>query len=145
MPIVTFDTSIFIAYRPSYLPASFRMCAVVIQELTAGAADDSEVKRWDAAWRAHEKERTLLVPTAEDWWLAGKVLNSLLRGLKSKHGGRTPRLAPAEKQRIIRDVLIARSARAAGALLVTDNAKDFEQIKRFCAVRTTNGAKYFGR
>lgn len=145
MSIVTFDTSIFIAYQPGRLPTGFRMSAVVIQELTAGAVDASEVKRWDAAWRAHEKERTLLVPTAEDWWLAGKVLNSLLRGLRSQHGGRTPRLAPAEKQRIIRDVLLARSARAAGALVVTDNAKDFEQIKRFCAVRTMSGKTYFGR
>ncbi|HEX8069366.1 MAG TPA: hypothetical protein VF546_05415 [Pyrinomonadaceae bacterium] len=125
MPVVTFDTSIFIAYRPAALPPGFRMSAVVIQELTAGAADASEVKRWDAAWRAHEKEGTLLVPTAEDWWLAGKVLNSLLRGLRATHGGRTPRLPPTEQQRIIRDVLIARSARAVGALLVTDNTRDF--------------------
>lgn len=145
MPVVTYDTSIFIAYKPGELPAGFRMSAVVIQELTAGAVDDSELQRWNAAWRAHAKEGTLLVPTAEDWWLAGKVLNSLLRGLKSKSGGRTPKLPAAEKQRIIRDVLIARTARAAGALLVTDNVKDFELIKRFCSVRTARGSEYFGR
>ena len=144
MPLATFDTSIFIAYKPARLPAGFRMSAVVIQELTAGAADDSEVRRWDAAWRAHAKEGTLLVPTAEDWWLAGKALNSLLRGLKSRRSGLTPRLPASEKQRIIRDVLIARSARAAGALLVTDNVKDFELIKRFCRVRTVTGALFFG-
>lgn len=145
MPIVTYDTSIFIAYKPEKPPAGFRMSAVVIQELTTGAADSSEVKRWDTAWRAHEKEGTLLVPTGEDWWLAGKVLNSLLRGLKSQQGGRTPRLPASEKQRIIRDVLIARSARAAGALLITDNLKDFEQIRRFCSVRTKSGYEFFGR
>ncbi len=145
MPIITYDTSIFIAYKPVDLPAGFRMSAVVIQELTAGAVDSSEVKRWDAAWRAHEKEGTLLVPTAEDWWYAGKVLNSLLRGLKSQQGGRTPRLPASEKQRIIRDVLIARSARATGALLITDNVKDFEQIKRFCSVRTKSGSDFLDR
>lgn len=145
MPIVIYDTSIFIAYKPAALPAGFRMSAVVIQELTAGAVDKSEVQRWQAAARAHEKEGTLLVPTGEDWWLAGKALNSLLRGLKSRSGGRTPRLPPAEIQRIIRDVLIARTARRAGALLVTDNIRDFETIKPFCNVRLKRGTEYFGR
>jgi predicted nucleic acid-binding protein len=85
------------------------------------------------------------VPTGEDWWLAGKVLNSLLRGLKSKRGGLTPKLPAAEKQRIIRDVLIARTARRAGALLITDNVHDFKLIARFCLVRTMTGGQYFNR
>ncbi len=85
------------------------------------------------------------MPNGEDWWLAGKVLNSLLRGLKSRQGGLTPRLPAAEKQRIIRDVLIARTTRRAGALLVTDNIKDFKMIARFCAVRTVAGAEYFSQ
>jgi hypothetical protein len=95
--------------------------------------------------RAHEKEGTLLVPNGEDWWLAGKALNSLLRGLKSRSGGRTPRLPSAEIQRIVRDVLIARTARRAGALLVTDNIRDFERIKPFCNVRLRRGSEYFAR
>lgn len=143
MPIITFDTSIFIAYKPTDIPAGFRMSAVVLQELTAGAVDNSEVQRWNAARTAHEKAGTLLVPTGEDWWLAGKVLNSLLRGMKSKHGGRTPKLSNSEIQRIIRDVLIARTARAAGALLVTDNTSDFQKIRHFCAVRTIAGKQFF--
>ena len=121
------------------------MSAVVLQELTAGAVDKSDVQRWDAARRAHEKEGSLLVPTGEDWWLAGKILNSLLRGLKSRRGGLTPKLPAAEKQRIIRDVLIARTVRRAGALLVTDNVSDFKLIARFCAARTVTGRKFFGR
>jgi len=143
MSRVTYDTSIFIAYKPAELPAGFLMSAVVLQELTAGAIDKSDVQRWDASRRAHEKEGTLLVPTGEDWWLAGKVLNSLLRGLKSRSGGLTPKLPAAEKQRIIRDVLIARTARRTGALLVTDNLKDFKLIARFCAVRAMAGRQYF--
>jgi predicted nucleic acid-binding protein len=145
MSKVTYDTSIFIAYQPAALPAGFHMSAVVLQELTAGAVDKSDLQRWDASRRAHEKEGTLLVPTGEDWWLAGKVLNSLLRGLKSRRGGLTPKLPVAEKQRIIRDVLIARTVRRAGALLVTDNSKDFKLIARFCAVRTMTGRQYFKR
>jgi predicted nucleic acid-binding protein len=116
-----------------------------MQELVAGAKDKSELQRLDAAHRAFARSGALLVPTGEDWWLAGKVLNSLLRGLKSRRGGLTPRLPVAEKQRIIRDVLIARTVRRAGALLVTDNVKDFKLIARFCAVRTMPGKRYFNQ
>jgi predicted nucleic acid-binding protein len=145
MARVVFDTNIFIAYKPAELPAGFLMSAVVLQELTAGAIDKSEIQRWEASRREHEKKTTLLVPTGEDWWLAGKVLNSLLRRLRSTHGGRTPRVPKAEQQRIIRDVLIARTSQAAGATVVTDNVADFVRIKRFCNVRLITGASYFGR
>ena len=73
------------------------------------------------------------------------TLNSLLRGLKSRRSGLTPKLPATEKQRIIRDVLIARTARRAGALLITDNVKDFKLIARFCAVRTMTGKRYFNQ
>jgi predicted nucleic acid-binding protein len=145
MPGVVFDTNIFIKNKPAVLPAGFLLSAVVLQELTAGANDKSELQRLEVMRRAHEKRATLLVPTGEDWWLAGKVLNSLLRGLRSSHGGRTPRIAKAEQQRIIRDVLIARTTRRAGATLVTDNIADFVKIKRFCNVRLETSATYFGR
>lgn len=144
MPGVTFDTSVFIAYQPAVFPAGFLLSAVVVQELAAGALDKSGLQELDASRRKYEKMGRLLVPTGEDWWLAGKVLNSLLRGLKSKSGGLTPKLPAAEKQRIIRDVLIARTARRAGALLVTDNVSDFKLINRFCAVRVAPGRQYFG-
>lgn len=145
MPGVTYDTSVFIAYKPVVFPAGFLMSAIVIQELAAGALDKSDLQELDGLRRDYEKQGRLLVPTGEDWWLAGKVLNSLLRGLKSKRGGLTPKLPAAEKQRIIRDVLIARTARHAGAMLVTDNVNDFKLIARFCAVRTMTGTRYFGR
>ena len=145
MARVTFDTNIFIKYRPAALPAGFLMSVVVLQELTAGALDKSELQRLDAARRAHEKAETLLLPTSEDWWLAGKVLNSLLRGMRSKASNRAARITKAEQQRIVRDVLIARTAHRAGATLVTDNLSDFEKIKRFCNVRLATGAAYFNR
>ena len=67
----------------------------------------------------------------------------MLRGLKSKFGGKTPKLQDSEKQRIIRDVLIARTVKRAGALLVTDNLKDFQRIRRFCRIRLVSGHEYF--
>lgn len=145
MPGVVYDTSVFIAYKPVSFPAGFFMSAVVIQELAAGAKDKSDLQELDGLRRDYETQGRLLVPTGEDWWLAGKVLNSLLRGLKSKRRGLTPKLPAAEKQRIIRDVLIARTVRRAGALLVTDNVSDFKLINRFCAVRVAPGRQYFNR
>jgi predicted nucleic acid-binding protein len=145
VPGIIFDTNIWIAYEPADIPRSLLMPAVVMQELVAGASDAEAVKRYEAARKQYEHEGKLLVPTGEDWWQAGKIINALLRGLKSKAGGRTPRLHPDEKARIVRDVLIARIAHRAGALLVTDNLADFRRIKRFCNVRLQSGAEYFKR
>ncbi len=143
MPIVTYDTCIFISRKPASFPKGFRMTAIVLQELTAGATDDSIVKLWNAARRDHELAGTLLVPNGEDWWMAGKVLNSMLRGQRVKNKGRTPKISVDEKQKIIRDVLIARVARRSNTAIVTDNVKDFEKIRSFCNVRVIPGSKHF--
>lgn len=145
MPTITYDTNVFINRKPAYFPAGFVMSAVVMQELAAGAIDDSELKQLQAAHRAYAKENRLLVPTGDDWWQAGKVLNSLLRGLKSKRGGLTPKLPDSEKHRIISDVLIAVTARRAKAAVITDNLKDFEKIRRYCNVTVISASDFFGR
>jgi len=142
---VVFDTNIWIAYQPQSFPRGVHMSVVVLQELLAGAVDTTDVKKQEAAKRQYEREGKLLVPNADDWIEAGKVLNSLLRGLKSKAGGKTPRLHHQEKQRIIRDVLIARTVKRVGGLLVTGNTRDFKMIKQFCNVRIQSGREYFGR
>lgn len=144
MPKVTFDTNIFISRKRVELPDSFYMSVVVLAELVVGAEDEAEVKALNTARREYEKAGRLLVPTGEDWWLAGKVINSLQRGLKSKRGGQTPKLIAEEKYRITNDVLIARTAKREGVTVVTDNTKDFEMIQRFCSVRFMSGFEYFG-
>ncbi|MEN3333244.1 MAG: hypothetical protein V7641_2609 [Blastocatellia bacterium] len=141
---IVLDTNIWIAYQPETFPKSLLMSVVVLQELVAGAPDNAGVQKYEAARREYEKENRLLVPTADDWFLAGKVLNSLLRGLKSERGGKTPKLHPDEKQRIIRDVLIARTVRRVNGLLITDNIADFKRIKKFCNVRVQSGKEFFG-
>ncbi len=143
MPINTFDTCIFIKYQPSDLPKGFRLTAVVLQELTAGADDDKEVKYWNEVRRARERDETLLVPNGEDWWMAGKVLNSLQRALRGGNQGKIPKSDAATIQRITRDVLIARIAKRVGAVLVTDNTKDFELIRNFCNVKIISGKEFF--
>ncbi len=145
MAIVTFDTCIFIRYRLFMgRPKGFRMTAVVLHELTVGAEDIHEIRRIEAQRRDYERDGILLVPNGEDWFLAGKVLNSLQRGRKSANKGKTPKLSSEESRRIMRDVLIARTARRENALLVTDNVTDFETIRAFCKVRMVTGHEFFG-
>ena len=146
MPSVIFDTSVFISYKAKLkaIPESSFVSIVVIQELMAGARDNSELKSWEATAKGFERIGRLLVPTSEDWLLAGRALNYLLRGLKSKRSGNIPKLHPDEKQRIIRDVLIARTVRRAGGLLITNNISDFRKIKKFCNVSIQKGSEFFG-
>lgn len=145
MPKVTYDTNVFIKEKPAYFPTGFFMSAVVIQELAAGALDKSRLQELDAARRHYEREKRLLVPTGEDWWIAGKVLNSLAHVQKSKPGGRKIGISKAEQQRILRDVLIARTARREGVLVVTANLADFEKIQSYCNVRVIHPDEFFIR
>jgi predicted nucleic acid-binding protein len=140
---VLLDTNIFIRYDPARYPTGFMMSSVVIMELTAGATDEREARRYRAAWRAYERTGQLVVPDAEDWWMAGKILAALRRGLPSHRRGHTPAISPQEQQRIVRDVLIARSARRANAAVVTENVRDFEKIARFCNVKVLPPSAFF--
>jgi predicted nucleic acid-binding protein len=143
MSKVTFDTNIFISRKYNQLPENFYMSVVVLQELVAGAQDEAELKALAVARREYEKSERLLIPTAEDWWLVGKVIYSLQKGLKSQRGGLTPKMSADQKYRITHDVLIARTARRVGVTVITDNVKDFETIQRFCNVRLISGDDYF--
>ena len=95
--------------------------------------------------KQYEKEDKLLVPAGEDWYKAGKILNSFLHNLKAKSGGRTPRLQPSTIQQMFRDTLIAASVSRTHGLLVTNNVSDFEAIRRYCKVRIESGRDFFGR
>jgi len=144
MPKITFDTNIFIARKRLVIPKSAYHSIVVLSELVVGANDEAEIKAFDVARREAEKAGRLLVPNGEDWWLVGKVINAMQRGLKAQRGGQTPKLAAEEKYRLTNDVLIARTARRAGVTVVTDNVKDFDAIQSFCRVRLLSGNEYFG-
>ena len=119
------------------------MSVVVLQELLAGASDDSTIKRLERAKHEYRKMGRLLVPTEEDWWHIGLALNALQRGRRSNKTGRIPKMSAAERYRITNDVLIARSAKREGVALVTDNVSDFEKIQNFCNVKIISGSKYF--
>ena len=119
------------------------MSAVVLQELVAGAKDASEIKSLERSRHEYREFNRLLVPTEEDWWHAGLVLNALQRGRRSKKTGKIPKISAAERYRIINDVLIARTAKRAGVMVVTDNVNDFIKIRNFCDVKIISGSKYF--
>lgn len=144
MPKIAFDTNIFISRKSAQLPEDFYMSVVVLQELVAGAQDETELKSLTVARKEYEKVGRLLVPTSEDWWQVGKVVYALQKGLKSQRGGLTPKMTADQKYRITHDVLIARTAKRAGVTVVTDNLKDFESIQKFCSVKLISGKEYFG-
>jgi predicted nucleic acid-binding protein len=145
MPLVTFDTLVFISYKPApaRFPAGFRMSVVVLQELIAGATDKSELNALISAGRDYEEDGRLLTPEAGDWIEAGRVLNSLQRGRRSHRTGQIPKMSVEERVRIINDVLIARTAKRAGVAVVTDNLRDFEKIRSFCNVLLIRARDYF--
>lgn len=126
------DTNVIIRHGMSSIPGL--VSAVVLQELTSGARDSAEVRRLGVMRVDAEEESVLLTPDGEDWYHAGKVLNALLRGLRSRRPGRSPGIDKGEQQRLLRDVLIARSARHVNAAVVTYNSGDFDKIRRFCNV-----------
>lgn len=130
---IVMDTNVVIQHRMSSVPG--RVSAVVLQELAAGARDDADVRRLGSVYEKARASGLLLTPDGEDWLHAGKVLNSLLRNVPSRRAGRTHGIDKGEQQRLLRDALIARSAKRVNATVVTYNGGDFEKIRRFCNVR----------
>ncbi len=100
----------------------FYMSAVVIEELYAGASDDTSIKLLDNLYKTFESAGRLIVPDAADWQKTGRIVAKL----GSKYGFEEIFLA-----RIANDILIALSARKIGAVVVTHNMKDFLRIKEF--------------
>lgn len=126
------DTNVIIRNQMSAVPGL--VSAVVLEELAAGAQDAASVRRLESMLAAAKADGVLLTPDGGDWFHAGKVLNSLYRGLRSRRSPEPVSIPRDEQQRLLRDVLIARSARRVNAAVVTYNRRDFEKIRRFCNV-----------
>jgi predicted nucleic acid-binding protein len=137
------DTNVAIRHRPPRLRLPGLVSAVVLQELVAGAADGGEVRRWRTVRADAEADGVLVTPNGEDWLEAGRILNALLRGARSRRSARPVAIGKGEQQRLVRDVLIARSARRVNAAVVTYNRGDIEKIRRFCGVRVVEPAEIF--
>jgi predicted nucleic acid-binding protein len=95
-----------------------RTSSVVLAELWRGATKSGEIE----FLKALEKNHPVLTPTEKNWLESGRILGRIY-----KDKGFTP-----EKLRDLHfDVLIALTARAHGALLITSNRNDFEMIRRY--------------
>jgi predicted nucleic acid-binding protein len=96
------------------------LSAVVLMELRAGAFAAADQRLLRRVFSAFRKAGRLLVPSAATFEEAGETL----RRLQSERGYNL-----AASHSIVNDVLIALSARAAGAVVVTQNERDFRAIQ----------------
>jgi|SRR6185369_1759192 predicted nucleic acid-binding protein len=146
MAYFTYDTSVCISRKFTDftdMPTGFRMSAVVMMELIAGARDDSRRKFYEEAFRTNKAEDSLIVPNEEDWLLASRILFHLTHARKRLQRGNLKRLPPGASQRLALDVLIAVSARRWKAAVVTENWIDFKAIQRYCNVTIIRASKFF--
>jgi predicted nucleic acid-binding protein len=104
------------------------LSAVVVMELYAGARSRRDRKLLDGLTDTLAKADRVLVPTASMYKEAGLMLSEL----------RGNRLSPSSRlTSLANDVLIALSARSIGAIVMTQNKRDFEAIQRIRPFRLT--------
>lgn len=137
-PIV-FDTSIYIPYfrREAYRSlietqtrrGRNRLSSVVIQELYAGTQSPSDKRLLDGLNRDFTTRGYVLAPEHDEWALAGQLLNL--------HGRRRGFLDPRTH---VADILILVSSLRVGAVLVTENVRDFSTWLRLLGRRRLAGA-----
>ena len=128
--IVIFDTSVFVddlrtgkhSQRIGSVTALIRTSAIVLAELWRGAAKPAERQ---FLW-AMEKNHPILTPTEKNWLDSGQILSKI----QADKG-----FSPDKLRDLHFDVLIALTARAHGAKLITSNRADFEMINSYRAVR----------
>lgn len=136
-----FDTNVYINHAYQAGLHKTWLCAVVVQEMMAGAR--SNVRAWENTMRKYNRENRLVTPDAEDWLLVGKALHAMLREERAGNYLVHAALTSEGQRRIVRDVLIARSVKSVNGLLVTENGGDFDLIKRFCNVKTLDPEDFF--
>lgn len=136
-----FDTSVWIGYPAA--PPSGWFSSIVFQELLAGASGKADLQKWEAIAKQYEREKRLLTPNAEAWRMAGRILNNILSDESRRQPGRRrPKLSNEKKQSIIRDVLIAVSAKQSGATVISDN-EDFPLITDYYEFRWVAASEFF--
>jgi len=90
--------------------------SVVLMELLSGAYTSNEQKLIEQI----KNNFTVITVTERQWYVAGNVMMRLRKDKK---------IDPLRIKGLLADILIAASARDAGAVLITRNEKDFKLIK----------------
>jgi hypothetical protein len=129
MQKVLFDSSVLIDWlnTSKYQELLFArglvkyVSAVVLLELEAGAFSRKDQRLVERLARGFGRAGRIVVPTASDWQEGGK----LLRELQQNKGYDLRKISS-----LAHDVLIALSARRIGAMVITQNAADFEAIRQ---------------
>jgi len=123
---VIFDTSIFVDHlrtgrhqqRIAATTGLIRNSAVVLAELSRGATKPAEREFVERLARNHP----ILTPTESNWLESGHLLSKI-------HADKG--FGPDKLRDLHFDLLIALTARSAGARLVTSNRADFELIASY--------------
>ena len=131
MTFYTNDTSVVISRTLSRLPHGSLWSAVVLMELIASASDDLQRKALEKLSKDYERDNSLIVPNADDWILASKVLFRLTQTRRLAQGGKLLRLKTGASQRMALDTLTAVSARRWNSTVVVENWNDFKAIQRY--------------
>ena len=99
------------------------LSVIVAQELRAGvrASDRKALERH--VLKVYERANRMITPSTDAWQRSGNLFAEMAR----KEGLELARVSKA----FANDVLLALSCREAGCVLVTDNERDFQRIRRF--------------
>ena len=139
-----FDTSVYIGF-PKHVEGIDPgwLSSVVVQELMAGATGRSVLKKYENLSHLYARKNRLLTPNDEAWRTAGRILNHMLNDAsRSDAGRRRPKLSNDKKQSIIRDVLIAVSAKQHGVTVISDN-EDFPLLQGYYDFRWQSAQSFF--
>ena len=97
---------------------------IVAQELRAGVQRPQDRKALERnILKVFQRANRTITPSADAWHRSGNLLAEMAR----QEGLETGRVSKA----FANDVLLALSCREAGCVLVTDNERDFQRIRRF--------------
>jgi predicted nucleic acid-binding protein len=90
MPYFTYDTSVIISRKLLLheMPRNFVMSAVVLMELASSAEDESRRKAYERSFHQYQEDNLLIVPNADDWLLAAKIMFLLTQGRRREGRGK---------------------------------------------------------
>jgi predicted nucleic acid-binding protein len=100
------------------------LSVIVAQELRSGVRRRQDRRALERhVLQVFERANRVIVPSREAWHRSGDVLADMRR----KDGLEIARVSKA----FANDVLLALSCRESGCVLVTDNQRDFQRVRRF--------------
>ncbi len=129
--IRVFDTNTYSSYKNKITPLDVKnsaLSSVVFYELTATKITSKKRRLWDSFFRYHAENKTLLVPTQEDWQICSRIIWQM-----HQNGESVPKSATIFQN----DALICQSAiswhlenpaERAPVAVVTENYKHFSLL-----------------